>query len=337
MHTENTDLILNKLIALTSERDVAALEITLAQMLYDLVGPLDAEAAKSVVIYHAVDVRKQVFTAVVIGKNYREDGLSSLFRQALAECFQSGECHAFASATEPNATLYPLKDSVGNTTTVIAIEPYVCTPQQHKTIGKLLQIYQNFTGLINDNERDTLTGLLNRKTFENKVNKQLAQMHKTSSRKDDKPNSLHYLAIFDIDFFKRVNDTYGHQIGDEVLLLFAQLMAQTFRSTDALFRFGGEEFVGVFECESCIDIENILDRFKSKVGNFNFPQIGQVTVSVGYTEMTVYDTSSQLIDRSDMALYYAKHHGRNRICFYEQLIVDGLLQENKKEGDVELF
>lgn len=333
----NTHFILNKLMALTNERDVVALELSIAQALFELVPTLDSESAKSVVIYHAMDIRKQLFSAVVIGKGYREDSLSSPLRQALADCFKSGEYCAYVQAGEPSATLYPLKNSVGNTMTIIAIENFICEPQQHEVITKLLQIYQNFTGLIHDNERDTLTGLLNRKTFESKINKVLAQMHKTNTRKDDKPNQLHYLAIFDIDHFKRVNDEFGHLIGDEVLLLFSQLMTQTFRSTDQLFRFGGEEFIAVFECASHSDIPNILNRFREKIGNFNFPQVGKVTVSVGYTEFSADDASSQLIDCADLALYFAKNNGRNRVCHYEQLIADGLLQENKKEGDVELF
>ena len=162
-------------------------------------------------------------------------------------------------------------------------------------------------------------------------------MQEAAKLQSDNANQVHFLAIFDIDHFKRVNDEFGHLIGDEVLLLFSQLMTQTFRSSDPIFRFGGEEFVGVFECSSHDDIPNILNRFREKVGHFDFPQVGKVTVSAGYTEIFAYDLPSQLIDHSDLALYFAKNNGRNRICFYEQLIADGSLQENKKEGDIELF
>jgi diguanylate cyclase (GGDEF)-like protein len=134
-----------------------------------------------------------------------------------------------------------------------------------------------------------------------------------------------------------VNDQYGHLIGDEVLLLFSQLMKQTFRNSDHLFRFGGEEFVGIFECTYPQDISKALNRFREAISNFDFPQVGKVTVSAGYTEIAAYDISSHLIDRADLALYYAKNNGRNRSCHYEQLITAGSLQENKKEGEIELF
>ncbi len=337
MQTPNTHAVLKKLIALTNERDVVALELSLAQSLLDLMASFDTGSAKSVVVYHAVDIRKQLFSAFTIGGNIADQEFSLPLKHALTQCFKSGEYDVYMQQGEPRASLYPLKNSSGHTMAVIALEGLLDEPQLHETITMLLLIYQNFTALINDNERDTLTGLLNRKTFEYKINKVLAQMHKTNTRKDDKPNQLYFLAIFDIDHFKRVNDEFGHLIGDEVLILFAQLMTQTFRNTDPLFRFGGEEFVGVFECSSHADIPNILNRFKEKVGNFDFPQVGKVTVSAGYTQIDAHDISSQLIDRADLALYYAKNNGRNRICHYEQLVADGILQVNKKEGDIELF
>jgi diguanylate cyclase (GGDEF)-like protein len=119
--------------------------------------------------------------------------------------------------------------------------------------------------------------------------------------------------------------------------MFSQLMRQSFREEDPLFRFGGEEFVGFFECSSTPNIQNIFERFKQKVANFEFPQVGKVTVSAGYTEISPFDTSSQIIDRADTALYYAKNHGRNRVDSYELLVADGRLQDNKKEGEIELF
>ncbi|MDI1298349.1 GGDEF domain-containing protein [Methylotenera sp.] len=233
--------------------------------------------------------------------------------------------------------MYPVKNTKDHTVAIVAIEAMICDSQLHEVITSILKIYQNFTGLINDNERDTLTGLLNRKTFDYKINKILVQMQEEAKLKNDEANKAYFLAIFDIDHFKRVNDEFGHLIGDEVLLLFSQLMTQTFRSRDQIFRFGGEEFVGVFECSSHDDIPNVLNRFREKVGGFDFPQVGKVTVSAGYTQIFAYDLPSQLIDHSDLALYFAKNNGRNRVSFYEQLIADGALQENKKEGDIELF
>lgn len=334
MHTPNTHLILNKLILLTNERDVMVLEHSLAQSLFDLIAP---DNASLVVIYRVIDIRKQLFSAEAIGSDFRQDTFSLELKKALTDCSKLGKHRIFEHDGEPRIGLYPLSNAAGQVPTIIAIESFVYDDQLHKSILMLLQIYQNFTKLINDNERDTLTGLLNRKTFEYKINKILEFKLDTSKRKDDNFNQINYLAIFDIDHFKRVNDEFGHLIGDEVLLLFAQLMTQTFRSADPLFRFGGEEFVVIFECASHTDIPNILERFREKVSNFIFPQIGNVTVSAGYTEISAEDASTSLIDRADAALYFAKNNGRNQISHYEQLVAQGALNDNKKVGEVELF
>lgn len=337
MNTINTHSVLNKLITLTNERDVLALEQSLAQALFELVGASDDDNVKSVVIYHPDDTRKQLLPAIVVGKSPEQDNSSLSFKQLLIDCFKSGEYCTYEQECASPIRLYPVKNAKDHTVAIIAIEAMVCGSHLHEVINLLLKIYQNFTGLINDNERDTLTGLLNRKTFDFRINKILVQMQEAAKLQSDKADQVYFLAIFDIDHFKRVNDEFGHLIGDEVLLLFSQLMTQTFRSNDPIFRFGGEEFVGVFECSSHDDIPNILNRFREKVGQFNFPQVGKVTVSAGYTEIFTYGLPSQLIDHADLALYFAKNNGRNRICFYEQLIADGDLQENKKEGDIELF
>jgi diguanylate cyclase (GGDEF)-like protein len=337
MHTSNTHSILNKLILLTNERDAAALESSLAKSLFDLIATLNPGNVKPVLIYHIVDISKQLFSATAIGKDSNEDKLSSSLTATLTNCFESGESCVYEHENEPRATLYPLKTSDGITVAIIAIEDLVCDQSLHTSIIMLLQIYQNFTKLIRDNEHDTLTGLLNRKSFEYKINKVLEQTQSKSMRNNDKFDQKFYLAIFDIDHFKRVNDQYGHLIGDEVLLLFSQIMKQTFRNSDPLFRFGGEEFVGIFECTYPQDISNALNRFREAISNFDFPQVGKVTVSVGYTEIVAFDISSHLIDRADLALYYAKNNGRNRSSHYELLITTGALQENKKEGEIELF
>jgi len=337
LNSPHTHIALGKLIELTEERDVLALELLLAESLFDILMEMDNSSIKVVAIYNSVDIRKQQFTGFTVGKKSSKAPLSTAYKEALTLCFNSGKYYIYCVDSEAHTTLYPLKNSSGHTIAIIALEGFICKPQEHKTITMLLQIYQNFTALINDNERDTLTGLLNRKTFEAKINKILGQMLNTHQRKDDITQQLSFLAIFDIDHFKLVNDEFGHLIGDEVLLMFSQLMTKSFRVTDPLFRFGGEEFVGVFECANYDDIQSLLNRFRENVSQFSFPQVGKVTVSVGYTEILAGDVSSHLIDNADQALYFAKNDGRNKICHFEQLIAEGILQKDKKIGEIELF
>lgn len=330
--------LLNHLITLTNERDEIASEHLLVEALFDFISSENKGGIQPVVtIYRTNNIEEQHFTLITAGDEQEGKELSQALKQRITDCFKSGESRAYPQEDQSFTHLYPIKSPTNHTIAVISIKSATSNQEQQTTINMILQIFQNFCWLNYDNERDTLTGLLNRKSFETKMNKVLLHITKTSKRKCDKSNSAYFLALFDIDHFKNVNDTFGHLIGDEVLLLLSQLMTQTFRESDMLFRFGGEEFVGVFECAKPSDIEVILERFRSKISQFNFPQIGKITTSSGYTSISTDEVSSELIDRADNALYFAKNHGRNRNCCYEQLIKDGDLQESKKESDIEFF
>lgn len=214
--------------------------------------------------------------------------------------------------------------------------------RSHKLIGSVLRIFTNFQGLLDYSERDTLTGLLNRKTFDESFLKATADSiseAKTGAeeRRVGQPGSGHWLGVIDIDHFKRVNDNFGHLIGDEVLLLLARLMRSRFRYYDRLYRFGGEEFVVLMRCDSGANSAAAFERFRAGVESHVFPQVDQITVSVGITEVTPGDTPSAAFERADKAVYYAKAHGRNQVCGHADLVARGELVDAAKVGDVELF
>jgi diguanylate cyclase (GGDEF)-like protein len=329
--TSHVIQLLQKLIALTSARDAYSLEVTLAQTLFDLVAP------DSVHIYRVVDFKALQFSSLSIGGAEVEQAISPLLTQQLTQCIQAGTPVEYTEANHRRNVFYPL---VGLKSQIVAVL-VVAVPEgdNHfaQTTEMLLKIYQNFIALIYDNERDTLTGLLNRKTFEAKINKVLEDRHSAQLRKQDQVAEQYFLAIFDIDHFKRVNDNFGHVIGDEVLLMFSQQMTQAFRGQDLLFRFGGEEFVAVFACDSAEAMAFVVNRFREMVQEYRYPQVGHITVSCGFTKVADYDLSTTLIERADLALYYAKNNGRNRVCDYEQLIAQGELTLSDKSGDIEFF
>jgi diguanylate cyclase (GGDEF)-like protein len=193
------------------------------------------------------------------------------------------------------------------------------------------RIYANYIALLDESERDKLTGLYNRRTFERHMERQ-----QKSSGRGDTPGSR-WLAILDIDHFKRINDTWGHLYGDEVILVIAQQMRASFRQGDALFRFGGEEFLVLLEAADEPSAGIALERFRARVQNHVFAQIGQVTVSVGYAAVGEHDYPATVLDRADKALYFAKNHGRNRVCNYESLRAGGALEGGAGPGSVDLF
>ena len=157
-------------------------------------------------------------------------------------------------------------------------------------------------------------------------------------RRHESIGSSYWLAMIDIDHFKRVNDTYGHLIGDEVLLLLARLMRACFRFHDQLYRFGGEEFVVLMRCNGEAEAALALERLRTSTASHLFPQVGHITISIGFSEVRPGDTPSGAFERADKAVYHAKEHGRNQVCSHAALIAQGKLTEQAANvGDVELF
>jgi len=214
--------------------------------------------------------------------------------------------------------------------------------QQQRMVGSILRIFRNFQGLLDYSERDSLTGLLNRKTFDDSFLKATAGASATPGTEADgrRAGSDHcgyWIGVIDIDHFKRVNDTFGHLIGDEVLLLLSRLMRSSLRSWDRLYRFGGEEFVALIRCKDHESAEVAFERLRGNAESYAFPQVERITVSVGLTEVKAGDTPSGAFQRADKAVYYAKAHGRNQVQHYEALVARGELEDESSVNDVELF
>ena len=212
-------------------------------------------------------------------------------------------------------------------------------------IDGIVSVYRNFQNLLDYSERDSLTGLLNRKTFDD----QLAKMLQIAAREDmqlpqaqERRQHLYaaekqWLAVIDVDHFKLVNDKFGHLYGDEVLILIANLLKSSFRANDHVFRFGGEEFVVLLRWTSLDNAHRIIERFRNNVANHPFPQVGKVTVSVGFVDICMSDAPVVTLGHADQALYYAKSHGRNQTCHYDQLLSGGQLAAVASNNTAEFF
>jgi len=121
--------------------------------------------------------------------------------------------------------------------------------------------------------------------------------------------------LIDFDWFKLVNDTYGHQIGDQVLIEVAQLMKDSLRNTEHIGRWGGEEFFIVLPNTSAKDGYTLAERIRLKISCHKFPTANHQTCSFGITEYMGDDSIEQIIKRADTALYHAKQH-RNCTCIF---------------------
>ena len=188
------------------------------------------------------------------------------------------------------------------------------SPVQRVSLFQTAEIFSNLIMLHDSHERDKLTGLMNRQTLYDFY-------ARTIEWNSDDENKL-YLAICDIDHFKQINDTHGHLSGDRVLLDFSKILENCFRYNDALFRFGGEEFIVLFHCQNSVDAKKILNRFRETVAGHLFGEIGNITVSVGFIESCTETTANNLIGKADLALYYAKDNGRNQVISYDDIQTD---------------
>ena len=224
-----------------------------------------------------------------------------------------------------------------NSRKAIAIRQPEWAPSDLRIAHGMIKIHANYARLLFDSERDTLTGLYNRKKMEQKLGELLAARIRGFHREQDQDTS-DYLAVLDIDHFKRINDSHGHLIGDEVLLVFAGLVRNALRDVDWVFRYGGEEFVALIKGVSLETIGIVLERVRIRVQNHDFPQVGRVTVSTGYTVVSNQTLPHNVFEEADKALYYAKEHGRNRVCGYQDLVSRGeLVAEARQSGSIELF
>lgn len=130
-------------------------------------------------------------------------------------------------------------------------------------------------------------------------------------------NILYTLTIIDIDKFKNINDTFGHDIGDSVLVELSSLIMNNIRDNDIFARWGGEEFLIVFDNNNLEVTQNICEELRKKIEKFNFSTVKNITASFGVSNLRANSESfDDALKRADKALYEAKNGGRNRIYVY---------------------
>ncbi len=157
-------------------------------------------------------------------------------------------------------------------------------------------------------ESDDLTGLMNRRAMAAMMRLELRGQHPV-------PPQIS-IALIDIDFFKSVNDKYGHQMGDEVLRRFAEVGKSTLRAGDMFARWGGEEFLMMLQDTSVAQGMECLERVRHALAETSFDDISpglRITISAGVTDLHLHDTLERAVERADQAMYGAKQSGRDRV------------------------
>ena len=346
------DDAISHLAALTAQRDRELLDVTLAQ------GVLDLLRSVSVGVHRLIGREDEARRWLCCG--LAREGqiavsdppwvdLQALPLQGAHPVRERALASRLPEHSEPNEgcaehlMVMPLPVEVGlpGVLEVRSVEPL--SVRALRTIQTVLKVYGNFQNLLESSQRDALTALLNRQTFDAtflKASMPVTERGADHAEGERRHNDCagYWLGVVDIDHFKRVNDGFGHLIGDEVLVLVARIMRQTFRHHDRLYRFGGEEFVILLRGGNEGDALGAFERFRLNVAQYPFPQVENVTVSVGFTEVRHQDTPNVAFARADQAVYRAKHQGRNQTLSHEGLVRAGVLASPEAHiGDVELF
>ncbi len=182
--------------------------------------------------------------------------------------------------------------------------------------NQYLQQQQRLISLMEENVRlnylirkDKLTSLYNKAFIEEQLDVQCGMVrryHRECS-----------VIFFDIDHFKRINDNFGHSVGDEVLIAISSLISNHIRSTDMLARWGGEEFLLLLPETGIEEAKIVANKICSLVEQHDFDIVKKVTISLGVTLVLASDTVLSILNRVDKALYKAKHSGRNQVVVYQ--------------------
>jgi len=354
--------LIEHILKLTDHRDRDLLELTLSKALIDLL-PIQRIVISRVMSEEGEKRWLEVARLDSKGGGKLVDPLnvdfSSLTRLSDApdrlKCIELREIVEIAWAGEdgPRINMLPLfSDSRKDDEGVIEVHSEAAlTKEQLLTIDQLRRIYRNMYSLLEYSDRDALSGLLNRKSLDDAFysavleeldgltgEPRIAVLPKNQDQeRRHRVPANYWLGSAIIDNFGQINEKHGHLIAEEVLLLVARVMNNTFRTYDRIYRFGGEHFGVLMHCPDEALVLAAFERFRVSVEKFNFPQVGHLTVSCGFTSVMADDSPSSALEKTERAVDFAQRSGSNKVCSHLGLVRRGFFGEALKVGAVDIF
>ncbi len=341
--------VLKKLGAMTAIRDTSLVEQSLLRTLGPLLGVLetsfyrvDDNGNAIRALYHSRKVLEEHASKRVVD-NIEEVINERQISPAVRNLFDSARLLRKSCSRKLDLNLlicYPIYGE--NTLLGYFVFQRECevTPGEDAVIQGVLEVFTNYFALLDSSQRDQLTGLLNRYSLEANLDRLWSLLsvncHADNNMQHVINPECYWLCVLDVDHFKKINDTFGHMIGDEVLIMLTHLLQTSFRRTDLLYRYGGEEFVVIITANDLKSATEIFDRARTTIEQFDFPQVGHVTISGGFSNADPHVLPQEVINRADSSLYAAKDAGRNRIYHYGTLVKEGVLHE-VCTGSIDLF
>lgn len=272
-----------------------------------------------------------------------------------AKCLESRNTLelAWAGPNGPRITYFPLfLDSRFDDQGVIEIHSAApLDADDCLVVEQLRHIYRNMYSLLAYSDRDALTGLLNRKSLDDAfysavleeldgVSGQRLGVYAAPGAGDERRHRVpanYWLGMVVVDQFDLLSDRHGHLLAEEVLLLVARILNNTFRTYDQIYRFDREHFGVLMHCPDESVVFSVFDRFRANVDKFNFPQVGHVTVSCGFTSVMADDTPDTALGKTERAVDFAQRSGRNQVVSYLAMVRKGGFEESPRLGAVDLF
>ncbi len=333
----------NALAELTSHNDREIIERSLLETLSEYHGAEEYWLYQVLTIQPELSLGLLAYAAngrIVISEHAVKQQLPEQITQNVIETILGAKVAVVQpqDASQDTYTIYPALDHNQEVFAILIERAHEIVYESQRLAHGFLRVYANYLRLLELNRRDKLTGLLNRETLEQEITRIIILNNECippglpkepeveDESRQHKGELKHWLGVLDIDHFKRINDTFGHVYGDEILILVSRLMEKSVRGYDLIFRYGGEEFVILLKAFDRDDARNTFERIRTAVGHHNYAKVEQVTVSIGVIEIGHQTGPAEVIEHADEALYYAKTNGRDQVHFYEDLVAAGEIQ-----------
>ena len=214
-------------------------------------------------------------------------------------------------AAEGAPQLRAIVSSLSSATQKIRNDNETLEKKLEASTREIARLSEHLEQVRRDSMTDALTNLANRKAFDEQLDSACEAALSQGARLS--------LAVLDIDHFKRFNDTWGHQTGDQVLRYVASVLGKAARGGRVAARYGGEEFAIIFPGDTLPEVEAVLEGLRKEIGSRSLRRrstnddLGAVTVSIGFAHWRGGETPASLLGRADAALYASKRSGRNRV------------------------
>jgi diguanylate cyclase (GGDEF)-like protein len=357
MKNINSIRLIDRLAEITSHQDREIIEKSLLKTLIEYHSSQEYWLYQIMTVEPELSLGLSAYTSsvnVVTSEYPKKQNLPDYIEQGVSSVVQNGVVEVVKNPSSPQDIfiIYPARDTNGDVFAILIERTQSMDVDGQRLVHGFLRIFANYLDLIEQTRRDKLTGLLNRETLEQEITRTIilnnerippnmvTEPEVEQNARQHKGELQYWLGVLDIDHFKKINDTFGHLYGDEILILISRLMEMSVRDYDLIFRYGGEEFVILLRAFDLTDAKLAFERIRVTIGHHTYAKVDEVTASIGVTVIASQTGPAAVIAEADQAMYYAKENGRDQIRFYSDLIAVGAIEKEEQEiepGGISFF